>query len=448
MAQISPSRARDIASLIAIVLACAVLAGVGSWIVRVGFTHSVEAESKIDAARIVLDDLRVSMLAEDIAVRGYAVTGERNDLRGYRPEAFDRLYAMTERDLQDLGIGSGLVSLRSAKQVHDEWERTVATPIVRAPRGKTSGAEIAAGTRLLARFERDWASAAAALEQRNTTAASEAARRLQILLGATAFGALLFLTVVLTALRWARRAARERETNQRLALAFGAPPLPENANVALSAVYIPSYIDLRVGGDWYEVVPLPDGKTLVAMGDVIGHGIDAAVATSRLRQLALASSIQDDDPASVLRRVNVRWLEERGPIATLIVALYNPSDAFFLYASAGHPPPVLRGDGAPQLLPYGGPPLGIEPYDRYETIATPVPERSLIVMYTDGVIEQKRDDVYGERELLSAIAAVETDENVAESLFRRLFRGARPSDDVTVVAFSTALSKGDRQKRS
>ena len=56
-------------------------------------------------------------------------------------------------------------------------------------------------------------------------------------------------------------------------------------------------------GDWYDVVPLPDGRTLVTIGDVMGHGIDAAASTSRLRQLVLAMSIQDDDPASVLRRV-------------------------------------------------------------------------------------------------------------------------------------------------
>ena len=164
----------------------------------------------------------------------------------------------------------------------------------------------------------------------------------------------------------ARLYARERDfalTLQRSLL----PHLPELPGLALAARYVPSSLAGQVGGDWYDVLALPDGSVGIAVGDVVGHDLTAAAGMAELRAVLRSYAWDDDSPGRVLDRVCrlVRGLDDDRFATALYARLAPPSpdgSRELVYASAGHPPPVL-------LLPGGGTEL-------LETVSALVPQGS------------------------------------------------------------------------
>ena len=124
--------------------------------------------------------------------------------------------------------------------------------------------------------------------------------------------------------------------------------------MSFSATYVPASDEAKIGGDWYDAVQLPDGRVLLAIGDVTGHGIEAVVAMNRARQLLIRSALLDADPAMILKRANVELIKRMSPFITAIIAVVDTRSFAFSYAVAGHPPPVLfePGRGA-RPLEYG-----------------------------------------------------------------------------------------------
>ncbi len=166
--------------------------------------------------------------------------------------------------------------------------------------------------------------------------------------------------------------------------------LPVTPGVEFAARYIPA--EQGVGGDWYDVFMLPSGWLCVAIGDVVGHGLDAAVAMMRFRTALRSYAIDGGDPAETLAKVD-RGGRQFVPesMATVLYAMVEPSFDRMHVCSAGHPPPMLALPGEPATLldiPIG-PPLGvtIEPGRRTGTVE--IPPGALLCFYTDGLVERR-----------------------------------------------------------
>src|SRR5204862_51936 len=130
--------------------------------------------------------------------------------------------------------------------------------------------------------------------------------------------------------------------------------------VALAARYVPATADMEVGGDWYDVVPLPDGHLGLAIGDVAGHGLRAASTMGQLRMALRAYAVEEESPAQVVSRAH-QLVERMGlpDIATLVYLVFDPDSGAVRYTSAGHPPPLIVGlEGEASYLEGGlAPPL-------------------------------------------------------------------------------------------
>ncbi|MFT2020444.1 SpoIIE family protein phosphatase [Streptomyces sp. 796.1] len=211
----------------------------------------------------------------------------------------------------------------------------------------------------------------------------------------------------------ARLYEREREhvvTLQRSLLPRATPHTP---GLAVNHCYAPTANPSEVGGDWYDVAPLPGGRTALVVGDVMGHGLAAAATMGRLRAVGRTLMAMDMAPDRVLARLDLaaRDLEE-DQVATCLCAVYDPADASFTVVSAGHPLPMLIGpDGTASFLevPVGAPiGAGVIPYDG---LRVPVEPGSRLVLYTDGLVKSRTADIDSQldRLLRSASALRSTD---------------------------------------
>ncbi|MCU7726256.1 SpoIIE family protein phosphatase [Actinoplanes sp. KI2] len=168
--------------------------------------------------------------------------------------------------------------------------------------------------------------------------------------------------------------------------------LPRLGGVDLAARYVPGHA-FGIGGDWYDVFTLPSGWLGVVIGDVSGHGLAAAVVMGRIRSALRAYALITEDPAEALTLLDrkVRHFEA-GSMTTAMYALISPDRSVAHISTAGHMPPVLAVPGEPPrvlVLP-ADPPLGIDIARRdRRTTAVDLPPGSVLVLYTDGLVERR-----------------------------------------------------------
>lgn len=192
----------------------------------------------------------------------------------------------------------------------------------------------------------------------------------------------------------ARLLARERaaaETLQRSLL----PKLPDLPGLRVAARYLPANNHAQVGGDWYDVLPLPDGGIGLAIGDVMGHDLEAAAAMGQLRSVLRAFAWDGAAPALALSRLDhlVSGLD-MGRLATAVygrLRLAPCGGGHLEYANAGHPAPVLRlPSGATELLEDAhAPMIGLPLESERSTASLTVPSGATLVLYTDGLVEDR-----------------------------------------------------------
>lgn len=204
----------------------------------------------------------------------------------------------------------------------------------------------------------------------------------------------------------ARLYGREREhvvSLQRTLLPRATPVTP---GLRVQAEYAPSTARHGVGGDWYDVMALPGGRTALMVGDVMGHGLAAAATMGRLRAVARTLMTLDMAPERVLARLDLatRDLEDE-QVATFLCAVFDPADSTYTLASAGHLPPLLldgRGSAEFVDLPIGAPlGAGVIPYD---PIRLKVQAGGNLVMYTDGLVKSRHADLDHQLERLRSAA--------------------------------------------
>jgi anti-sigma regulatory factor (Ser/Thr protein kinase) len=154
---------------------------------------------------------------------------------------------------------------------------------------------------------------------------------------------------------------------------------------------------MEIGGDWYDAVDRDDGRLAVAVGDVVGRGLPAATTMGQLRAALGVASLQAGNAADAVRILDRYARHVPGAMcATVAFALIDPATATLSYVTAGHPPPVLvRPDGEITFLDGAiSWPLGIESEDRRSPAATAdLPPGSLLLLYTDGLIERRHEPI-------------------------------------------------------
>jgi len=189
-----------------------------------------------------------------------------------------------------------------------------------------------------------------------------------------------------------RREAATVDVLQRDMLA--AEPPDDLTGIEIAQRYLPGSPAARVGGDWFDTIKLRGGRVALVVGDVTGHGIRSAAAMGRLRTAMRTLITLDLPPAEVLQNLDAIALSEEGTIATCLYCLYDPVARQCSISNAGHIPPVLHVPGEPPMLleiPAGAP-IGIGGIN-FQTVDVTIPDGSLLVLCTDGLVERRDRDL-------------------------------------------------------
>jgi serine phosphatase RsbU (regulator of sigma subunit) len=224
-------------------------------------------------------------------------------------------------------------------------------------------------------------------------------------------------------------------------------PVPREpfALAGLHAVvnYLPAESTVQVGGDWYHARTLPGGQVALAVGDVTGHGLDAANGMAHLRFSLIAwLSIGILDPGELLVHMNRLCLQLR-ITATAAVAVYDPQTRTLAWARAGHLPPLLARDGATSELDHPkGLLLGADAGSRYPVLTPRLKPDDLVLFYTDGLIERRASGMLGT--VVRHLSAVSADPGPDPLVrLRDLLHQASPYDDTCMLAVRVTEGAGE-----
>jgi len=252
----------------------------------------------------------------------------------------------------------------------------------------------------------------------------------------------------------ARRYTREHSMAVALQRSLLPRSLPEQDALEIAYRYLPA--QAGVGGDWFDVLPLSGARVALVVGDVVGHGLHAAATMGRLRTAVHNFSALDlppDELLGLLDELVGRIDQDETPAdgatvtgATCLYAVYDPVSRRCTVARAGHPPPVLVCPDGEVEFPEvpAGPPLGLGGLP-FETVDLELAEGSSLVLYTDGLVEDRDRDIDVGLELLrDALRRTSgaSPEDTCRTVLDRL--PARPSDDVALIVARTRVLGTDR----
>ncbi len=233
------------------------------------------------------------------------------------------------------------------------------------------------------------------------------------------------------------------ESLQRLADAFARAQLPETLpstpQVYFDATYLPAEDLAQVGGDWYDVFALDNERYFFSLGDVTGHGMEAALVMSRVRQAFVSFASVDDEPAAILERANRVLRMHKESMVTALCGVFNTRTGDLTYGSAGHLPSLIRSvDGSIREVTSNAPPLGITDKFRVERVRDHLQAGDILVCYTDGIVENERDLVRGEERLRAVLGQLTPFEFAApaRAIRERILGARRGHDDVALLVMA------------
>ncbi|MGW4898440.1 SpoIIE family protein phosphatase [Kitasatospora sp. NPDC004240] len=252
----------------------------------------------------------------------------------------------------------------------------------------------------------------------------------------------------------ARRFTREHTTALELQQSL-LPRLPTGGSLHSAARYFPADPVAGVGGDWFDVITLSAGRSALVVGDVVGHGLDAAAAMGRLRGALLALVDMDMPPDELLAHLDdlvLTFIDDDpsadGRVAntllgsTCLVAVLDPVAGSCALARAGHPPPVVVGrDGSVRFVDLpAGPPLGLGAVP-FEAAEIDLPPDGLLVLYTDGLLARSGEDpAAGMERLRQVLERTPADPEAAcEAVVAALDPGRADDDAALLIARCPAV---------
>ena len=255
----------------------------------------------------------------------------------------------------------------------------------------------------------------------------------------------------------ATRRAEQSEAHMRhLAATLQAgliPPVaPHIPGLDIATAYHPAGTDLNIGGDFYDVYPTGPGRWIVALGDVSGKGVEAAIVTALIRHTLRAVTIQDHDPAHALSVLNdVVFHDDTDRFCTLVLVLLTQHGESWTatVSLGGHAPPLLcRPDQRPTPIGRPGTLIGALPAATFHTIEIPIQTGDTLLLYTDGVTDARHDNTfYDEARLYELIYQhLRSRPNTAptNTLVETILHGVlafqhdNPSDDIALLSLTVS----------
>lgn len=248
----------------------------------------------------------------------------------------------------------------------------------------------------------------------------------------------------------AKRFAREHENALILQQALIYKPKAPHPDLRVASRYLPAGRGTEIGGDWYDTVALPGGKSLLVVGDVMGHGFEAAATMSEYRAVLRTLAMQSERPREILREAQ-RVTEGLGfeRVATCLVAAVDPGARTCEFANAGHMPPLLvHPERGSELVEVPiDPPLGVGPRD-FEQATVAFGPGDVLLLYTDGLVERRGTDI---EESLARLRGLDLDpgrplERLLDAALAGMDAG-ESEDDVALLAARLAPVPGARPGR-
>lgn len=242
----------------------------------------------------------------------------------------------------------------------------------------------------------------------------------------------------------AKQFTREQYVAETLQRSFLPSTFPAIDGVDLSAHYRPGSTEADVGGDWYDAFETESGDLILTIGDVTGKGIEAARLMVLIRQAIRVAALVNPDPRVIAEICNRLLLTETdNRLASAFIGVLDPESRRLRYVSAGHAPPLLRfADKEVRRLESPSLPLGAFRDAQFETHSVHCPDGSMLVLYTDGLIEISRDVIAGDRTLEDVVRsdAVSHAANSAEFIERAIAHEA-PRDDIAILVAAFGKSE-------
>ena len=239
----------------------------------------------------------------------------------------------------------------------------------------------------------------------------------------------------------AQRYELDVRTSHTLQASLLPPSPPDIAGLSTAVRYLAATQGVEVGGDFYDVVPLPNGQVALAVGDVVGHDITAAATMGQLNSVYRALLVDGPSPSAMIDRLQASWsLLGLQRMATALFATLDPSTGQVAIASAGHLPPLVITDGHAEFLPVrpsrmlGAPPA---PAPALEWAGV-LPVGATMVLFTDGLVESRSADLdEGLAHLLDAATrwAASGPDELCDRLLADL-TGAHRADDIALLALT------------
>ncbi|WP_329134207.1 SpoIIE family protein phosphatase [Streptomyces sp. NBC_01476] len=239
--------------------------------------------------------------------------------------------------------------------------------------------------------------------------------------------------------------SRAAATLQRSMMPTRPPRIP---GVRIAHHYMPGDRQAQVGGDWFDAIQLPGGRVALIVGDVMGHGLQAAAVMGQFRTAVITMAALDLPPAQLLRHLdNLAHRLGTDHLATCVYAVYDPILRTLTLANAGHIPPVLAAgyDGPSELLEIpGGAPIGVGGVP-FETVEIPVPDGSWLVLCTDGLVEVRGQGIDAGLAALCAtvIEPDQSPEDVCAQILARVHSEDRRDDVALLVARFEGIAPQD-----
>jgi len=240
------------------------------------------------------------------------------------------------------------------------------------------------------------------------------------------------------------RQHRIAETLQRALLP---QDLPSVEGLAFAARYLPAEVGFKAGGDWYDVIPLANGDVGLVIGDVAGHGLEAASVMGQLRMAVRAYALEGHHPADIVAHADaVLRIVAPQELATIVYAEVDPASGRVGLVSAGHPPPiVIAADGARYLEPPRQPPIGVARTSTYGELVVELDPGATIVLYTDGLIDRR--DMALDEGMEQLLTAAGSDRGrPVEAVCRDLIKALVPNeatDDIALLAMERLPVRAD-----
>jgi len=243
-----------------------------------------------------------------------------------------------------------------------------------------------------------------------------------------------------------RQLAIERAATGLLERSLLPTKLPRCPGLTFATRYVAAE-ELIVGGDWYDLFTLPSGRLWIVVGDVAGHGLQAAVVMGRIRSALRAYTLLDLPPERVLDLVDRKVNHfEIGTMATVACAVLDPPYDAMTLAVAGHPPPVIAVPGRPAWLAdvNTSPPLGtiFTEQARSATTITLAPD-SVVAFYTDGLVERRDESLDIGLARLRDAMSVDAPDRVAREIMRHVIGDFVPRDDIALVVMRRTGAPAD-----